>query len=298
MSAPTSDMDPSAIFDSAALRAHRRRAAPGFSAHDFLMREVTTRVVDRVGDTNREFPLAVEFGCHGDRLADALGKDGRVGQLVQCATLADYLPSAASANSLVADDEFVPFAAGSVDLALSVLNLHWVNDLPGTLVQIQRALKPDGLLLAAMLGGDTLHELRYALMQAEVAVEGGVTPRVSPLVDVASLGGLLQRAGFALPVVDVDTITVTYPDALALMRELRGMGETNATSSRRKTFSRRETLLTAVEAYQEEFADDAGRIPATFQMLYISAWRPHESQQQPAARGSATVSLSDALRSK
>jgi len=291
-------MASSVIFDSAALRAHRRRAAPGFGAHDFLMREVTARVVDRVGDTNRDFPLAVEFGCHGDLLADALGGHSRIGRLVQCANLADYLPDTASANRLVADDEFVPFAAGSVDLALSVLNLHWVNDLPGTLVQVRRALKPDGLLLAAMLGGDTLHELRYALMQAEVAIEGGVTPRVSPLVDVASLGGLLQRAGFALPVVDVDTITVTYPDALALMRELRGMGETNAATARRKSFSRRKTMLATVEAYHDEFADADGRIPATFQMLYMSAWRPHESQQQPAARGSATVSLTDALHSK
>ena len=196
---------------------------------------------------------------------------------------------------VAADEEWLPFADQSLDLVTSLFALHWVNDLPGALAQIRRSLRPDGLFLAAMLGAGTLTELRTSLAQAESDLEGGVSPRLSPTVELQDMGALLQRAGFALPVVDLDTITVTYADAFALMRDLRGMGETNALRQRRKRFTRRATLTAAAEIYRERFADGDGRLPATFQIIWLTAWAPHESQQQPLRPGSAESRLADAL---
>ena len=197
---------------------------------------------------------------------------------------------------IVADEEWSPFRADSLDLVVSALSLHWVNDLPGALVQIRRALRPDGLLLAAMLGGDTLFELREAFLRAEAGHEGGVRPHVSPFPDVETLGALLQRTGFALPVVDSDRITVTYESTTVLMRDLRAMGEANATQGRARHFARRETLRALDTCYREAFCHEDGRIPATFQVLYLTGWKPHDSQQRPARRGSGTVRVSEALR--
>src|SRR5690606_2324136 len=196
---------------------------------------------------------------------------------------------------VVADEEVLPFADQSFDLVLSVLSLHWVNDLPGTLLQSARALKPDGLLRAAMRGGESLRELREALLQAELEVEGGASPRVSPLADLRDLGGLLQRAGFALPVADLDSLTVTYPSALDLMRDLRGMGESGADRNRRRGMTRRETLLRAAALYEEAHGDAAGRIPARFDVLYLTGWAPHASQPSPLRPGSARARLAEAL---
>jgi SAM-dependent methyltransferase len=193
-----------------------------------------------------------------------------------------------------ADEELLPFGDGVLDLVVSALALHHVNDLPGTLAQIRRALKPDGLLLAAMLGGETLRELREAFLVAEAEVEGGASPRVAPFADIRDLGGLLQRAGFALPVADAETVTVTYATPLDLMRELRRMGATNALVARRRTPLKRATLLRAAEVYIERFGAD-GRAPATFEIATLTGWVPHESQQKPLRPGSATVRLADAL---
>jgi SAM-dependent methyltransferase len=198
---------------------------------------------------------------------------------------------------LAAEPEFLPFAPGSFDAVLSVLLLHWVNDLPGALLQLRRALKPDGLLLVSLLGGETLDELRQCLMEAELAEEGGISPRVSPFAELRELGGLLQRAGFAMPVVDSDRLIATYPDALALMRELRLMGEGNATAERRRSFSRRGTLLRAAALYAEKFAGSDGRIPASFEIVTLTAWVPHESQPLPLRPGSAKTRLATALGS-
>jgi SAM-dependent methyltransferase len=198
--------------------------------------------------------------------------------------------------TLVADEEALPFAAESFDLIISNLSLHWVNDLPGCLLQIRHALKEDGLFLASMFGGESLKELRQCLQDAELQEEGGASPRVSPFADLRDAGALLQRAGFALPVVDVDTLTVTYPNPIKLLTDLRGMGETNAVAARRKTFTRRGTLLKALALYEQRHADANGRIPATFQILTLTAWRPHESQQKPLAPGSGRTPLADALR--
>jgi SAM-dependent methyltransferase len=291
------------IFDRRSLRRHRERAAAAISEHDFLIREVAERLLDRLEDIRRRFPLALDLGCHHGVVAELLAGNptglGGIETLVQ----ADLSPAmarlaAAQAPALVADEEALPFAESSLDLVLSVLSLHWVNDLPGTLLQIARMLKPDGLFLAAMIGGESLKELRAALLQAESEVEGGVSPRVSPFADVRDMGGLLQRAGFALPVVDVDSITVTYPTALKLMGDLRGMGESSADRNRRRSFSRRETLLRAAALYQERHADREGRIPATFDILYLTGWAPHASQQRPLTPGSAQARLAEALDSE
>lgn len=292
------------IFDRRVVRRHRERAAAAIDSHDFLIREVAERLLDRLDDIRRRFPMALDLGCHHGVVAELLAGRGGVETLVQAdlapamAYLAATRGPAHHAMTLAADEEALPFAESSLDLVTSVLSLHWVNDLPGTLLQIVRALKPDGLFLAAMIGGESLKELRAALLQAESEVEGGVSPRVSPFADVRDLGGLLQRAGFALPVVDVDSITVTYPGMLALMKDLRGMGESGADRNRRQAFSRRETLLRAAALYQERHADGQGRIPATFDILYLTAWAPHAAQPKPLAPGSARARLAEALDSE
>jgi malonyl-ACP O-methyltransferase BioC len=285
------------VFDRAVLRKHRDRAAPHFAAHDFLVREVAERLADRLSDVTRHFPLALDLGCHTGEMADTLGNRGGIETLVQC-DLSPAMAARAAAHgrpALAADEEWLPFADNSFDLVMSCLSLHWVNDLPGTLVQIRRVLKPDGLFLCAMLGGETLKELRQALAEAEIAEEGGLSPRVSPFADVRDLGGLLQRAGFALPVVDADTVDVAYADPMRLLADLRGMGETNAVAERRKGLTRRATLLHALARYQDLFADGEGRVPVTFQVLTMTAWKPHPSQQQPLKPGSGQVSLAQEL---
>lgn len=307
------------IFDRRVLRRHRDRAAAGIGAHDFLFREVAERLLDRLEDIRRGFPLALDLGCHHGVVAELLAGRGGIETLVQ-ADLSPAMARKAAAQgtatggtatggtaagraaagrvpTLAADEEALPFADQSLDLVLSVLSLHWVNDLPGTLLQIGRALKPDGLLLAAMIGGDSLGELREALMRAELEIEEGVSPRISPFADVRDIGALLQRAGFALPVVDVDSLTVTYPSALALMRDLRGMGETGTDRNRRRGLTRRATLLRAAALYEEAQADAAGRIPARFDILYLTGWAPHASQPQPLRPGSARARLAEALDS-
>jgi NADH dehydrogenase [ubiquinone] 1 alpha subcomplex assembly factor 5 len=196
---------------------------------------------------------------------------------------------------VIADEDALPFADASLDLVIGNLSLHWVNDLPGALVQIRRALKPDGLFLAAMLGGDTLIELRRSLLEAELETLGGTAPRVSPFAGVRDAGDLLMRAGFTLPVADSDPLTVTYADPLALMRDLRGMGEGNALAGTGRPL-RRDTLFTALRRYGESFAEPDGRIPATFEIVYLAGWSPADNQPRPACRGSATMSLADAIK--
>ena len=282
------------IFDRAALRLHRERAAANFAEHDFLFREIADRLDDRLDDIDRDFPIALDLGCQGNAMRGLLMNRERIGAVIGCDNTRSTRVESGY-PTLVADEEVLPFATAGLDLVTSVLNLHWVNDLPGTLAQIRQALRPDGLLLTAILGGVTLYELRRALLEAEADIEDGASPRVSPFVELSDAGGLLQRAGFALPVADLDTIVVTWPDMFALMRDLRGMGETNSVRARRKGFTRRETMFTAAKKYHELFADSDGRIPATFQIVYLTAWAPHENQQQPLRPGSGDKSLAKAL---
>jgi SAM-dependent methyltransferase len=287
-------MDPASplVFDPRAVLLHRLRAARQGEA-EFLFQEVAERLAERLHDIRRRFPLAVEIGARGPALAGILGGAGGIERLVPLADDPALLP--ADPPGAVASAEFLPLRAGSVDAALSCLALHWVDDLPGTLLQLRHALKPDGLFLAALFGGETLRELRQVLLEAEIAEEGGAGPRVSPFADLRDMAGLLQRAGFAMPVADLDTITVTYPDALGLMRDLRAMGETNAVRERRRGFTRRATLLRAAALYRERFALPDGRVPATFQVIFLAGWAPHESQPKPLRPGSARARLADAL---
>ncbi len=284
------------VFDRSAVRQHRERAAAGLDRHDFLLREVGERLADRLSDVRRTFPLALDLGCHSGQLAQLLAGRGGIETLVQT-DLAPAMVRRAEGLRVAADEEALPFAAASFDLVMSLMSLHWVNDLPGTLVQICRCLKPDGLFLGAMLGGTTLTELRQALHAAEIDGEGGLSPRVSPFADARDAGNLLQRAGFALAVADAETVTVSYADPLALIKDLRGMGETNAVRGRRRQCSRRATLLAALDHYRRAFAGADGRIPATFQIIFLIGWAPHPDQQRALKPGSARSRLADALES-
>lgn len=281
-------------FDRATVRRNRRRAATGLGGHDFLFAEMADRLADRLEDVQRRFPVALDLGCHAGSFGRTVGARGGIETLVQC-DLEPAQVSRAAGFRVAGDEERLPFKDGTFDLIASTLSLHWVNDLPGALVQVNRALKPDGLFLAALLGGETLQELRDCLSTAEIEIRDGLSPRISPTVDLRDAAGLLQRAGFALPVADSDRITVSYPDVFALMHELRGMGETNALAERPRGFTRRSIFLRAAELYQQRYAAADGRITATFQVLFLHGWAPHESQQQPLRPGSAATRLSDAL---
>ena len=286
------------VFNRQTVRRHRARAAriaaetPGWD--DFLFAETAERLCDRLTDVTRTFPLALDLGCHGGHLGEILSGRGGIGDLVQC-DLAPEMAAAATGLRLAADEEAIPFGPETFDLVLSNLSLHWVNDLPGALLQIRSILKPDGLFLGAMLGGGTLKELRHALSEAEIAEESGLSPRVSPMADVRDLGGLLQRAGFALPVVDTDTLTVMYEAPEKLMADLRQMGETSALIEGRKGLMRRATMAAAMARYRETFEDADGHVPATFEILTMTGWAPDASQQQPLEPGSGETSLADVL---
>ncbi|MBX9942455.1 MAG: methyltransferase domain-containing protein [Reyranella sp.] len=289
--------DPLLVFDRTVLRQRRERAARGWEHQAFLKREIADRLVDRLADVRRTFALALDLGCHGDEIAAALAAlaaGGPVGHLVR-SDLGQGFARRAGGPAIVADEERLPFAAGRFDLVLSAMTLHWVNDLPGTLIQIGRILKPDGLFLGAMLGGGTLWQLRQALAAAESDVEGGLSPRVSPFADLRDAAGLLQRAGFALPVADSETIEVEYANALALMRDLGAMGEGNLVAERRRGLARRTTLLRAAEIYGERHARPSGRVTASFEVLFLHGWAAHESQPRPLRPGSAAHRLAEAL---
>ncbi len=286
--------DPLLVFDRAALRLRRARAAQGWSGRAFLKQEIATRLVERLDDVKRRFDRALDLGCHGDEIATALATRDGVGHLIR-ADLGFSFARRAAGPAVVADEEALPFAPESFDLILSAMTLHWVNDLPGTLIQISRCLRPDGLFLGAMLGGGTLWQLRQALGAAESEIEGGLSPRISPFADLGDAASLLQRAGFALPVADSETIDVEYDNALALMRELSAMGEGNLVAERRRGFSRRATLLRAAEIYAERFAQPNGRLAATFEVLFLHGWAPHASQPKALRPGSAAHRLAEAL---
>ncbi|MCX7363409.1 MAG: methyltransferase domain-containing protein [Alphaproteobacteria bacterium] len=286
--------DPLLVFDRGTLRRRRERAAHSWDRQAFLKREIAGRLVERLDDIRRTFPLALDLGCHGDEVASALGDRSSVEHLIRT-DLGLGFARRARGPALVADEEALPFAAGRFDLVLSAMDLHWVNDLPGALIQIRRILKPDGLFLGAMLGGATLWQLRQALAAAESEVEGGLSPRVSPFADLRDAAGLLQRTGFALPVADSETIEVEYENALSLMRELGAMGESNLVAERRHGFTRRATLLRAAEIYGERFSLPSGRIAASFEVLFLHGWTPHESQQKPLRPGAAARRLAEAL---
>jgi SAM-dependent methyltransferase len=287
------------LFDEAAqIKRLDRAAASEWREADFLHRRAAEAIAERVEDVARPLPCAIIAGSGGGVYAEALRGLGGIAELVQiepsagvAALAADAVPSA---QTLTAAD-LGGMTPGRADLVVSGLALHRANDPVGALVQARLALKPDGLLLGAMLGGQTLHELRACLAEAEIAVEGGLSPRVAPMADLRDIGALLQRAGFAMPVTDIDRVVVDYADPLALMRDLRAMGETNTLAERRRGFTRRETLLRAAALYAESFANPDGRIRATFEIIHFSGWSPGPDQPVPKRPGSATARLADAL---
>ena len=258
---------------------------------DFLLVRAVEDLEERLAAVLRPFPLALDVGTPTPLASEALKRSGRVDKVVRLSPLPEP-------DAIHGDEERLPFSGEQFDLAISLLALQGVNDLPGTLIQIRRALKADGLFIGALLGGSTLTELRQAMTQAESELEGGVSPRVAPFADLRDIGGLLQRAGFALPVTDTDIVRVRYANAFALMRDLRRMGLTNALNDRRRTPLKRATLFRAAEIYAERFGDPDGRIPATFEIVWLSGWTPHESQQKPLKPGSAQMRLADALGAK
>lgn len=281
---------PPRIFDQPLRDARRRRALRNAVAGaDFLLEAVADDLADRLAAVKRRFALAADIASPSSLVARRLAATGQIDRVVRIERLAETRPD------VVGDAEALPLAPESIDLAVSALAFQWSNDLPGVLAQIRCALKPDGLFLAALLGGDTLTELRQSLAAAEAELAGGASPRVAPFAELRALGALLQRAGFALPVIDQDRRIVRYDTALHLMRDLRAMGATNALIERSRRPLSRAVLSRAAEIYAERFSDADGRVRATFNVISLSGWAPHESQQQPLRPGSAKARLADAL---
>jgi len=281
------------LFDRALLAARRARArARPRPGADFLLARAVDDLDDRLIPVMRRFAEAVDLGLAAGPAAATIRRLAKA-ERVRVAAL-----EPGPGVDLVVDEEALPFPPESLDLVVSMLSLQFVDDLPGTLIQIRRALRPDGLFLAALIGGDTLRELRDALAAAEIELTGGLSPRVAPFVGVRDLGSLLQRAGFALPVTDSDRFTVRYGSMFDLLADLRAMGATNPLRDRSRRPTSRRLFLRAAEIYAERASDPDGRIRATFEIVSASGWAPHASQQQPAERGSATMSLAEALKAR
>jgi SAM-dependent methyltransferase len=275
-------MSPPQIIDRR-LYALRRARAGGT---EFLVRDAAVRLAERLAAVNRRFVRALDLSSRNESFAQLCG-------VAEAWTRTTLSPSG---SAIPADEEALPFAPGSFDLITSVLSLHAVNDLPGALIQIRRALKPDGLFMAALFGGETLFELRDAFAAGESEVSGGVSPRVAPFTDIRDAGALLQRAGFALPVADVERTRARYGAFETLIRDLRALGETNPMEQRSRTLLRRDVLAAALARYAERHAELDGRLRATFDIVYLTGWAPHKDQQQPLAPGSARARLADALQ--
>ena len=280
---------PVTLFDTALARRRLARTDRGGYA-GFLLDRLTEDLDDRLGAVLRGFTAILDLATPAPAATGILAARYPDALRLRLAPRPER-----GGGVIVGDPELLPVAAGSLDLAVSLLALHAVNDLPGTLIQLRRALRPDGLFVGCLLGGATLTELRQSFGQAESEIEGGISPRVAPFAAVREAGALLQRAGFALPVADTETLTVRYADPFGLMRDLRAMGMTNVLTDRRRTPLRRATLLRMAEVYAERFSDADGRVRATFEVLWLSGWMPHDSQQKPLRPGSAQSRLADAL---
>lgn len=297
---PNPATDPARVFDRRLHSRRRARAAGGFAGYAFLKQAAARDLAERLTAVNRTFDLALDLGGHGGEVERAVRQDPGSADRVTHFVRSDIAPAFATRAclgemSIAADEEALPFREAAFDLVVSALSLHWINDLPGALIQIRRTLKPDGLFMGALLGGRTLSELRKSLLTAETELRGGAARRVSPFLDVIDGAGLLQRAGFAMPVTDSHRLTVRYADPLRLLYDLRGMGETAAPADRDAPALTRGVLARALEVYQERFSDPDGRVRATFEIVTLSGWAPGEGQPKPKRPGSATARLSDAL---
>ncbi len=289
--------NPQTPFDSHLIRQRRARAAAGYGEFNFLKTLVAGELGERLLDSNRSFETGLDIGSHRGEVRQPLLATGKLARLIHTDSV-DAMVRQAPAPRIVMDEERLAIAPSSIDFVTSALVLHRLNDLPGALIQIRQALRPDGLFVGAMFGGETLTELRAAFSEAEAQIEGGISPRVAPFADVRDMGGLMQRAGFALPVVDADRHAVTYETPFALLRDLRGMGETNALNDRRKNPLRKATLMRMAEIYSDRFGTPDGRVKATFQIVYLAGWAPHETQQKPLRPGSAAQRLANALNTE
>lgn len=281
------------VFDRTALIHKRNRAYQNISAYNFLWDWTGTQICDRLQDVKRKFPLALEIGT---RTPNAhLNEWKHISDIQHLFHLDLIVPPHSASPLVIGDEEALPFGSETLDLIISNLTLHSVNDLPGALIQIRRALKPDGLFCAAMFGGETLWQFKEAFHHTELSLKGGLSPHIFPFADKQQMGGLMQRAGYALPVVDSDIITVTYSDIYKLMHDLRGMGEGNIISARNKTYYGRDFFEEANTYYKEHFSDAEGKLEAHFEIIFLIGWAPHESQQKPLRPGSAKTRLADAL---
>jgi NADH dehydrogenase [ubiquinone] 1 alpha subcomplex assembly factor 5 len=281
-------MTQEAPFNRALHRQRRQRAAADFGTVDFLKKAMASGIEERLADINRRFALALDLGAHQGWQAGAIAA-----KLIACDMSAKMLAPAPGLK-IVADEEALPFAPASFDLVVSAGSLHWVNDLPGCLLQIRQILKPDGFFIATLIGGDSLQQLRSCLLQAEADILGGARQRVSPMIDVRDAGALLQRASFAMPVAEVDHLTVSYASPLALLQELRAMGESNALMDAAPL--RRDVLMRMCALYVERHGNAEGRVPAQFSFITMAGWAPSPDQPRPLRPGSAKFSLADALR--
>ena len=291
---------PQDLFEFPALGQRRDRAMRlGFAGADpggadFLYREVAALIAERLGEINRDFPRVALIGTGAGVVAEAV--EGALAAPDTRLTQLDPSPAmAAAAGAEVLESDVLPLEPGAHDLVVSTLLLHAMNDPVGQLIQMRLALKPDGLMLAALFGGQTLNELRTSLAEAESEVEGGLSMRVAPMAEIRDLGALLQRAGYAMPVADSEKLTVTYATPLHLMRELRAMGETNILTGRRRQPMRRATLQRAAEIYARHFGTPEGRVRATFEVVFLTGWAPGPDQPEPLRPGSAKMRLADAL---
>lgn len=283
------------VFDRSQVRKQFLRATHTLGSADFLFRQAAERLSDTLLDFTREFEFCADLSAYHGALSAPLRQSHKVKNILNCYSVLPATMDKNAAFNCVIDEEILPFAQDSLDAVFSVLSMQWVNDLPGLLAQIFAALKPDGLLLAIIPGGETLHELRNSFAHGETMIKGGLSPRVSPFIDVREAGALLQRAGFALPVVQTDMVTVTYDSMFALMHDLRESGQTNALIARKKNMTARSIFLEAAKYYVQHFSDDEGRIRASVELVTLTAFKPADNQQKPAKRGSGSVSFADAL---
>ncbi len=289
--------DPARLFDRTLLRRRRDRHAEVHARHDFLFAHSAEEIAGRLEAILHDFPLALDLGAHQGLHGRLLAENPRIGRVIY-GELSERHARACPRPAVVCDEERLPFGDATLDLVVSGLGLHHVNDLPGALIQIRRALKPDGLLMASLLGTRSLEELREVLIFAEAEEQGGASPRVAPFPDIREAGALLQRAGFALPVTDAEILTVSYSSLSDLLQEIRGMGAANVLNERRRAPLLRRTLRRAEEIYRKRFSLPDGRLKATFEILYLSGWAPAPTQQKPLKPGSAQHRLSDALNTE
>jgi SAM-dependent methyltransferase len=292
-------MSGSGIFDRQLMMQFQKRAlAKPVAGADFLLSRAVEDVLDRLSAVEKHFATGVALMGYTDALAQGLAQSGKVDQTIRIEQEEFYFQeqNTAFGKGVLGASEVLPLEPQSVDLVISLMSLHLINDLPGMLIQIARSLRPDGLFLAAFAGTGTLGELRESLMQAEIELSGGAAARIAPFADIRDAGSLLQRAGFALPVTDVDTVTVRYNSMFDLLKDIRAMGMQNILLDRSRKPLTRAVFMRAAEIYAERFSDVDGRIRASFSTLWMSGWKPHESQQKPSKRGSANASLADALK--